>query len=132
MITTAEIETIRADFHRYVDEKMNQILEMLPKERDMQFLTDVNALVPLASEEPEQTPEIADLTGIEPIDEKQDWEPRAVPLSSDDERFYKLCTWVANGATKEMVSNFLISKSLAISESQEKHLQTLRKWPTLN
>lgn len=52
-----QLEVIRQDMHRYIDAKIDQLIEMWPKEHDT-FLEEINQPVKLESDEPEPTPDI--------------------------------------------------------------------------
>ncbi len=98
------------------------------------FLDEINQPVPLASDEPEQTPELPNLENVEALKERFELEAEKEPdvIQRDSKEFLALLEFsMLKGWQKTHVDNFLIGKGLKLTAKDEEHLQEMRKFAAM-
>lgn len=98
------------------------------------FLDEINKPVPLAADEPEQTPELPNLENVEALKERFELEAEKEPdvIQRDSKEFLALLEFsMFKGWQKLHVDNFLIGKGLKLTAKDEEHLQEMRYFAAL-
>jgi hypothetical protein len=150
VITTEETQAFRAQFHSLLDEMLDKLFfvgeQETPPIADT-FFDEINEPVSIVADEPEQEPQLADLTDIEvrqqavsnpfgsPIVEhlKEKFElEEETPenfIQRDTKEFLALIEFsMLKNWQKSHVDNFLLQKGLALSAKNEDVLNELRKF----
>lgn len=114
-----QIESARKSINEILDNLLHSV------RGDAEFLASINAPI-IASDEPKQNPELPDLSDIEIPETKKNI------IERDSKEFLALAEFsMLKGWEKTNVDNFLISKGLALTDKDEKHLEELRKFGKL-